>query len=209
MVDSSSPDHAVDPVPRRWRRWVFIGIGIVAALGAMTAVSARVDGGRRYTWAGDICGRVVVDPLGSIGLHETSRRPDSPANSDLGLTQCHMFVDDGDPASSAQLLVGISVRPTAKDATASYQLVWRLFNTDLGDSEVDLDGLGDKAQFGRGQLGDRPTPGDYDLDHLDAVVAVRHHNLVLVVALHGMFDEDWARPVMIALARDVLAGTPR
>jgi hypothetical protein len=65
--------------------------------------------------------------------------------------------------------------------------------------------LGDKAQFGRGKLGVRPV-----LDgNLDAVVALQHHNLVLAVALKGTFDGNQARPVMIALAGQVLAGTPR
>jgi len=67
----------------------------------------------RYTWAGDICRRLVADPLGPIGLHETSRGPDRPANSDLGLTQCHVFVNDGDPAGNAQLLVRPSTVATS------------------------------------------------------------------------------------------------
>jgi hypothetical protein len=205
VLDSSSLDPAATPAPRRRRRWLFLGVGVAAVLGAMTAVSALVDDGR-YAWAGDICRRVVADPLGSIGLHETSRGPDRPANSDLGLTQCHVFVNDGDPAGNAQLLVGISVRPTEQDAAASYKLVWRQFNTDRFGSATDLSGLGDKAQFGRGKLGIQPA---LDGRNLDAFVVLRHHNLVLVVALHGTFDGDRARPVMIALAREVLAGTPR
>jgi hypothetical protein len=183
---------------------VFAGIGTVAVLVAMSAVSGWMNDGQLYAWPGDVCGRVPADPLGSIGLPEISRGRDRGGNSDLGLTQCDVFVDDGDPATSAQLLVGISVRPTVKDAKASYRFVWRLFNTHLG-SATDLDGLGDKAQFGRGKLGVRPV-----LDgNLDAVVALQHHNLVLAVALKGTFDGNQARPVMIALAGQVLAGTPR